>query len=404
MTARLKLYGIEAPARRKVAMCRGRFITVLVTTMFLNTLSFAGTYVAYAVGSTSCDKHLVGYQTIQAAVNAVPSGSTIEVCPGIYPEQVVISKPLTLTAFTVAASEASNAEVLIQIPAGGATGRVYDGIIGNIYSQILVSSTGPVNIADIAFDGTGNNIPDGWGNLAAVFYEESSGTVNGVSVANEIDDGGGMGIVAAANTIQTVTVENSDFRSFDCLGIWGATNTSSSLTLNVKSNTISDTGANGVYSGTDGVYLLGSVSGTIESNLVNGSGNGFSMVLDGSAATITANTIIAGTIDGPPNSGIEVNGGANTVKGNRILSGPIGVGIVLTGTATGGSVTGNTITGGSGGYGIDMCGQGTASGFTVTGNTIVDTPGFGLRMPASGNKTAPNTYYVDGATPVVVGC
>jgi hypothetical protein len=34
-----------------------------------------------------------------------------------------------------------------------------------------------------------------------------------------------------------------------------------------------------------------------------------------------------------------VNGGANTVKGNRILSGPIGVGIVLTGTATGGSVT-----------------------------------------------------------------
>ena len=92
------------------------------------------------------------------------------------------------------------------------------------------------------------------------------------------------------------------------------------------------------------------------------------------------------------------------VKGNRILSGPIGVGIVLTGTATGGSVTGNTITGGYSGYGIDMCGQGTASGFAVTGNTIVDTPGFGLRKPASGNTTAPNTYYVDGATPVVVGC
>jgi hypothetical protein len=382
-------------------MFRGRFITVLVTTLFLSTLSFAGTYLAYAVGSTSCDKKLVGYQTIQAAVNAVPSGSTIKVCPGTYPEQVVISKPLTLTG---AASEASNAEVLIQIPAGGATRGFYDGIIGSIYSQILVSSTGPVNVADIAFDGTGNNIPAGWGNLAAIFYEESSGTVNGVSVANEIDFGGGMGIVAAANTIQTVTVENSDFRSFDGLGIWGKTNTPSSLTLNVKSNTINDTGNNGVYGGTDGVLLLGSVSGTIESNLVNGSGSGFSMSFSGSAATVTANTIIASTLDGPPNSGIEVNGGANTVKGNRILSGPIGVGIVLTGTATGGSVTGNTITGGYSGYGIDMCGQGTASGFTVTGNTIVDTPGFGLRMPASGNKTAPNTYYVDGATPVVVGC
>jgi hypothetical protein len=376
-------------------------MTALVTTMFLSTLSFAGTYVAYAVGSTSCDKHLVGYQTIQAAVNAVPSGSIIKVCPGTYPEQVVITKPLTLTG---AASAASNAEVLIRIPAGGATGSIYDGIIGSVYYQILVSSTGPVNITDIAFDGTGNNIPDGWGDLAAIYYQESSGTVNGISVANEIDYGGGMGIIAAANAIQTVTVENSDFRSFDGLGIWGKTNTSSSLTLDVKSNTINDTGENGVYGGTDGLLLLGSVSGTIESNLVNGSGNGFGMLFDGSAATITANTIVASTVDGPPNSGIEVNGGSNTVKGNRILSGPIGVGIVLAGSATGGSVTGNTITGGSGGYGIDMCGQGTASGFTVTGNTIVDTPGFGLRMPASGNKTAPNTYYVDGATPVVAGC
>jgi len=378
-------------------MFRGRFITVLVTTMLLSTLSFAGTYVAYAVGSTSCDLKLVGYQTIQAAVNTVPSGSTIEVCPGTYPEQVVISKPLTLTAFTVAASEASNPEVLIQIPAGGATASVHDPIIGHIFFQILVSATGPVNITDIAFDGTGNNIPDGSGDLAAIFYEESSGTVNGVSVANEIDDTGGMGIIAAANTVQKVTVENSDFRSFDGLGIWGATDTSSSLTLNVKSNTISD-------SGNDGVYLLGSVLGTIQSNLVNGSGNGVGMLLDGSAATITANTIIAGTIDGPPNSGIEVNGGSNIVKGNRILSGPIGVGIVLAGTATGGSVTGNTITGGSGGYGIDMCGQSAASGFAVTGNTIVDTPGFGLRKPASGNTTTPNTYFVDGATPVVLGC
>lgn len=385
-------------------MCRGRFITALMTAMFLSTLSFAGTYVAYAAGSTNCDKKLGSYQTIQAAVNAVPSGSTIEVCPGLYPEQVVISKPLTLTAFTLGGSEASNAEVLIQIPAGGATAAVVDPIIGHIFFQIWVSSTGPVNITDIAFDGTGNNIPDGVGDLAAIFYEESSGTVNGISVANEGDYGGGMGIIAAANTTQTVTVENSDFRSFDGIGIWGATNASSTLTFDVKLNTISDTGSNGVYGGTDGVYLLGPVSGTIESNLVNGSGNGFGMSLDGSAATITANTVIAGTVDGPPNVGIEVNGGSNTVKANRIMSGPIGVGIVLTGTATGGSVTGNTITGGYGGYGIDMCGQGAASGFTVIHNTAVDTPGFGLRRPASGNTTTPNTYYVDGATPVVVGC
>ncbi len=32
---------------------------------------------------------------------AVPSGSMVEVCPGTYPEQVVISKPLTLEGITI---------------------------------------------------------------------------------------------------------------------------------------------------------------------------------------------------------------------------------------------------------------------------------------------------------------
>jgi nitrous oxidase accessory protein NosD len=36
------------------------------------------------------------YRTIQAAVNAVPSGGTVVVCPGTYHEQVVIKKPVSL--------------------------------------------------------------------------------------------------------------------------------------------------------------------------------------------------------------------------------------------------------------------------------------------------------------------
>jgi nitrous oxidase accessory protein NosD len=37
------------------------------------------------------------FKTIQSAVNAAPAGGTVVVCPGTYYEQVVISKPLTLT-------------------------------------------------------------------------------------------------------------------------------------------------------------------------------------------------------------------------------------------------------------------------------------------------------------------
>ena len=36
------------------------------------------------------------YHTIQAAVNAAPSGATIKVAPGLYNEDVTISKSLTL--------------------------------------------------------------------------------------------------------------------------------------------------------------------------------------------------------------------------------------------------------------------------------------------------------------------
>src|SRR5437660_1755419 len=48
----------------------------------------------YEVGS--CIPKLPQFATIGAAVTAVPAFSTILVCPGVYPEQVVISKPVTI--------------------------------------------------------------------------------------------------------------------------------------------------------------------------------------------------------------------------------------------------------------------------------------------------------------------
>ena len=39
------------------------------------------------------------YTTIQDAVNAAASGSIVKVCPGGYPEQVLIHKPLTMAGF-----------------------------------------------------------------------------------------------------------------------------------------------------------------------------------------------------------------------------------------------------------------------------------------------------------------
>ena len=54
------------------------------------------------------------YTTIQTAVNA-PGVTTVEVCPGTYPEQVTITQNLTLKGI---ASGTSDAAVVV-VPAGG---------------------------------------------------------------------------------------------------------------------------------------------------------------------------------------------------------------------------------------------------------------------------------------------
>src|SRR6516164_5191828 len=74
---------------------------------------FATTSVA--VGPSTCQPSLVHFSTIQAAVSAVPLNTTILVCPGTYPEQVVISQPMTLKGVVQGTSGAA----VITVPAGG---------------------------------------------------------------------------------------------------------------------------------------------------------------------------------------------------------------------------------------------------------------------------------------------
>jgi nitrous oxidase accessory protein NosD len=48
-------------------------------------------------GNNDRSCYSAAYKTIQSAVSAAPAGGRVVVCPGIYHEQVVISKPLSLT-------------------------------------------------------------------------------------------------------------------------------------------------------------------------------------------------------------------------------------------------------------------------------------------------------------------
>ena len=212
----------------------------------------------YYVGN--CKVHSGYYTTIQAAVSAVPSGSTVEVCPGIYYEQVVISQPLTLEAIpnwstgTVTISDAGLSLTT--------TSSIY---WGTVAPQVEVIA-GPVNITNITIRGTGS-----WTgcsvSIVGIFYGSgSSGTVKGAEVIDQGCEYGSIGIVAENGTggTQSVTIENSYISGQNTAGITAGSNQvpSSSLTATVKNNSL--TGNPGTY----GIMSLGNLRGSISNNFI----------------------------------------------------------------------------------------------------------------------------------------
>src|ERR1700746_465121 len=103
----------------------------------------------FAVVGT-CKPKLTSFTTIQAAVTKVPPGSTVLVCPGVYPEQVTISQPLTLQGIAD-----SNLDQITITATGGLAPNATSMFGQSVAAQVLVQNAGPVNISNIAVDGTG---------------------------------------------------------------------------------------------------------------------------------------------------------------------------------------------------------------------------------------------------------
>lgn len=76
------------PATNYKISCR--LLLMAVTMLGISSYAFAGTY---AVGTCT---GFATYPTISQAVSSVPAGSIIEVCPGNYAEQVLITKRLSV--------------------------------------------------------------------------------------------------------------------------------------------------------------------------------------------------------------------------------------------------------------------------------------------------------------------
>jgi len=273
----------------------------------------------YTVGT--CKPSLPSYTTISGAVSSVPPGSTVEVCPGTYAEQVMIAQPLTLKGIT----SGNAGQAAITIPLGGLL-AVISGEGYTIAPQVDVTA-GPVNISDITVDGTGSNLGNPTWTVGILYDTGSCGTVNKVtvrSINNSEHQSVGVWAENASSTNESVTIQNSSFHDIDQSAVFTLGLT---LTATVKGNTMET-------SGTDVQWGSG---GSITGNIING---GFLGISVGGPVTVSGNTLAnqnlgieafggvtatSNKISNTPFAGIYDEGGGNTYKLNTITK--VGVGI-----------------------------------------------------------------------------
>jgi hypothetical protein len=334
-----------------------RILPIFVLAILSATHLMANTYY---VGSCKSG----AYSTIQSAVSSVPAGSTVEVCPGTYAEQVVIDKVLTLEAIPN-----SNGTTVIS-DAGVTLTTTTSLSIGPVAPQVWVTA-GPVNITGLGITQTTTPPPTEVG----IFYASgSSGTVKGT----EIDgDSNYVGIVAenGAGTLQSVTIENN-YLNGQMSGVFVDSNQETpSLTAAVENNYFS------IIGGGTALESLDNAKGSMSDNFIafTTAGEGMGVWAGAEHVSISGNWIY--------NCSIGINSEASAaITANRILSCISGV-VIGSSDST---IKTNSITNSSGAIEFDC-----TTGNTVTGNIINDTATGLDRVPAG--FTGSNTFYNVGA-------
>ncbi|MBV9762862.1 MAG: right-handed parallel beta-helix repeat-containing protein [Acidobacteriaceae bacterium] len=153
--------------------------------LFAASIFAAQTLSAVTVYVGSCGPaKATSYTTIQQAVTAVPPNSVVFVCPGTYPEQVTITKNVTLKGLQSGSADAA----VITSPSGGVVQNTYDLYLPPsipVAAQLLVQNAQSVNIANITVDGSNNQIAGCAPDLRGIYYQNASGDLSGVATRNQ---------------------------------------------------------------------------------------------------------------------------------------------------------------------------------------------------------------------------
>jgi hypothetical protein len=331
------------------------------------------------------------YPTIQAAVNAVATGGTVKVCPGTYPEQVTITRNVTVTGVVFGNADAA----IVTSPTTGVvanTADLYGPPSFPVAAQILVQNAKAVSISNITVDGSGNQLSGCGTDIRGIYYQNASGTISDVATRNQVLAAGltgcqaGQGIFVQssypgagyATASANVTITNSSVHNFQKNGVTvDGPKAIAAVTYNNITGQGPTTGA-----AENGVQISDGATGSVTNNAIvdniwapdtsSDTGDAASGILIYSSEhVLVANNIVSTTQFGivtvsDPAYGL---GDHTTIASNVVLNTQIFDAIDA--CSNNNSITGNTVFNATeSGIHLDSTCGGTGRGDTVTGNTV----------------------------------
>ncbi len=265
------------------------------------------TTTAKTVQVGTCKTNLPNYATIQTAISAVPSGATIDICPGTYSEQLTVNAPVNL----VGIANGTNQSVVLNVP--GSFLQNGTGPVSNfpIYAQILVQDAGPVNITGIAVDGSTSVCPNGAS--AGIVYLSAASPSSG-KISNSV-------VRNVGNACQ----------GSQGAGIYSENGSGFASSLTIQGNSVHS--INGV-----GIMLGPNMGGTITSNVISQASNGLNFQNAGPTVKATGNIIVQ------TQTGISLNSATGVIAQNNQIINTSNTGISLNDNTGGNNnVTKNTV-------------------------------------------------------------
>ena len=206
------------------------------------------------------------YTSIQAAIDASLPGDVINVCPGVYDEQIVISKPVTVKGVTVNSLGIALLQPTVLTSTGG----------GSDIAVVSVLNTDGVHLLNIGVDASKNNVSDCAPTLSAVHFLNSSGEIRNDAItgakltspgACTTLSGNGYGVLLESTGAGSywVLVQGNSIHDYSKEGVRAIGN---GITATVTGNVITGLGPAGGYFFQFGVFIRDGAVGLIKGNQI----------------------------------------------------------------------------------------------------------------------------------------